>query len=207
MWVLRRLQIIGGSKMEALNLIGAQPFDTKRLRLRPFKLGDAQYIYKNWASNENVAKYVTWNAHESLEESTAFCVAQVKTSGRTDHFDWIIELTELGEPIGSIGAVKVDTEKREVRIGYVIGEKWWNHGIMTEALEAVLAYLIFVIGFDTVVADHIVENVASGRVMQKCGMKKIGSETVTLENKGGVEVETDVYCISKAEWYAKNIRV
>lgn len=193
--------------MEALNLIGAQPFDTKRLKLRPFKLSDAQYIYKNWASSEKVAKYVTWNAHESIEVSTAFCVDRVKHSGRVDSFDWVIELTELGEPIGSIGAVKVDTEKREVTIGYVIGEQWWNKGIMTEALEAVLAYLIFVVGFDTVVADHVVENAASGRVMQKCGMKKIGTETVTLENKGGVEVNTDVYCITKPEWYAKNIRV
>ena len=193
--------------MEPLNLIGAQPFDTKRLKLRPFKLSDAQYIYKNWASSDNVAKYVTWNAHQSIEESTAFCVERVKTSGRIDSFNWIIELTELGEPIGDISVLKVDTEKREAHIGYVIGEKWWNKGMMTEAFEAVLAYLIFVIGFDSVVASYITENVASGRVMQKCGMKKTGSKTIVLENKGGAEVETDVYCITKPEWYAKNIRV
>lgn len=193
--------------MEALNLIGAQPFETRRLKLRPFKLSDGEYIYKNWASSENAARYCTWNVHKTLEESVAFCVEKVKTSGKTDSFCWVIELTELGEPIGDISVLKVDTEKREAHLGYVIGEKWWNKGIMTEALEAVLAYLIFVIGFDSVVAAHIVENGASGRVMQKCGMRKTGSTTIVLENKGGTEAETDVYCITKPEWYAKNIRV
>ena len=46
--------------MEKLNLIGTQPFETKRMKLRAFKLSDAQYIYKNWANSENVTKYLTW---------------------------------------------------------------------------------------------------------------------------------------------------
>lgn len=192
--------------MEKLNLIGTQPFETKRMKLRAFKLSDAQYIYKNWASNENVTKYLTWNTHENLEVSTKFCVERTKLSGRTDNFDWVMVLNETNEPVGSIGVVRADTDKREAEIGYVLGENWWNKGLMTEALEPVLAYLFFVVGFDTVVAEHMSDNKASGRVLEKCGMKQCGSSKKVLENKGGHEVETKVYKMTKPEWYAKNIR-
>ena len=192
--------------METLNMIGTQPFETKRMKLRPFKLSDAQYIYKNWASNENVTKYLTWNAHNTIEDSTKFCVERTKLSGRTDNFDWIIVLNETNEPVGSIGAVSVDTDKREIEIGYVLGESWWNKGLMTEALEPVLAYMFFVVGFDSVVANHVTENKASGRVLEKCGMKNVGTSHRVLKYKGGKKVEMQNYKMTKPEWYAKNIR-
>ena len=193
--------------MEGLNLIGSQPFDTARLKIRPFNIKDAQYIYKNWASNDNVTKFLNWNTHKSIEESAEYCGSVVKATPKLDYFHWIIELTEIGEPIGDIAAVKVDTEKCEAEIGYVLGEKWWNQGYMSEALEAVLAYLIFVIGFDKITIQHFTDNKASGRVMQKCGLNHTGTSKIILEQKGGREEPTEVYTITKQEWFAKNIKI
>ena len=193
--------------MEGLNLIGSQPFETKRCKVRAFKLSDAQYIYKNWASSENVVKYLTRNAHKSIDESTSYCIQTIKETNSLSNFHWIIELKEIGEPIGDICVLNSDTENREAHLEFVLGEQWWNKGIMTEVLEAVLAYLIFVIGFDKVIAAHIKDNTAGGKVMQKCGMRMSGTNTLKLENKGNVEVPLDVYCITKQEWFAKNIRV
>ena len=193
--------------MEGLNLIGTQPFETKRCRVRPFKLGDSQYIFKNWAGDENAAKYSTRNAHKSVEESTAYCIAMMKASRSLDKFHWIIELTETGEPIGEINVSDADIEKREAKINYALGEEWQDKGIMTEAFEAVLAYLIFVIGFDAVTAEFFTEDPMGGSVMEKCGLKHIGTSQITLEQKGGITAETQVYRITKPEWYAKNIKV
>ncbi len=192
--------------MEKLNLIGAQPFATKRCSLRQFKNGDEEYIFKNWASSEKVARYVTWYAHKSIDDSRDFCRYTVEKSKNLDNFDWMIELNDLGEPIGSIGVVSADTEKREAELGWVIGEKWWNKGIMTECAEAVIAYLIFVVGFDKLTASHITENAASGRVMEKCGMTRQLARTRHLDIKN-IDVETAEYTITKAEWYAKNIKL
>lgn len=193
--------------MENLNLIGTQPFETARLKLRKFRISDAEHIFKNWASSDNVTKYVTWNTHRSVDESMEYCAAIIKETSNLDSFHWIIEHSELGEAIGDVSVVKVDKEKSEAHLGYVLGEKWWNKGYMSEAVEAVIAYLIFVIGFDKVTAAHIKENVASGRVMQKCGMTKTGETTRTLENKGGRVVELDVYSMTKGEWLARNLRL
>lgn len=60
---------------------------------------------------------------------------------------------------------------REIAIGsYVLAYDYWNNGYLTESLKAVITEL-FNDGVETVIADHHVENIASGRVMEKCGMK------------------------------------
>ena len=43
--------------------------ETERLVLRPFEFNDAEVMYNSWASDEEVAKYLTWNAHKSIEDT------------------------------------------------------------------------------------------------------------------------------------------
>lgn len=44
---------------------------TKRLLLRKLRSDDAESIFKNWASDSEVAKYVTWNVHKDINETKA----------------------------------------------------------------------------------------------------------------------------------------
>ncbi|MBR1862590.1 MAG: GNAT family N-acetyltransferase [Ruminococcus sp.] len=191
--------------MEKLNLIGAQPFETKRCRLRTFKLGDAEYVYKNYASSDNVTRYLSWESHQSLDDSREFCRRMAAEGRKPDSFIWVIELMETGEPIGSIGAVETDTEKRQAQLGFCLGEEWWDQGIMSECAEGVIAYLFFVAGFDTLTAWRHRDNVASGRVLEKCGMEKCGEDTVYLELKDR-EVPAVRYRLTGKDWAAKNLR-
>lgn len=41
--------------------------ETNRLILRPFEISDAEMMFNNWASDEEVTRYMTWNYHESIE--------------------------------------------------------------------------------------------------------------------------------------------
>lgn len=190
--------------MEKLNLLGTQPFESARLKLRKFRLSDAECMFKNWTSSDNVTKYLSWETHQSEDETRDYIASVVKESNNLDCFHWALEDKESGEVIGDIAAVKVDKENNEALLGWVLGEKWWNQGYMTEAAEAVIAYLIFVIGFDKVKASHVKENVASGKVMEKCGMEKTGEHKNILR---GVEREFIDYQITKAEWLALNLRL
>ena len=45
--------------------------ETKRLLLRKLRKDDAESIFRNWASDSEVAKYVTWNAHKDINETKA----------------------------------------------------------------------------------------------------------------------------------------
>ncbi len=136
---------------------------TERIVLRRFKHGDAEAMYKNWTSDERVAHYCRWNAHKSIAETKAYLQMCFETE-----YSWAITLKDTDEPIGCIDVVGVNSVGVP-EIGYVLCYDYWGKGIMTEVVEAVIKEL-FRCGFDKVGACHCVDNPASGRVMEKCGM-------------------------------------
>jgi len=69
-----------------------------------------------------------------------------------------------------------------IELGYLITPKQWNKGYATEALSATISE-VFRMGYKVVECGHFEENLASGRVMQKCGMQKI-AKTETIEYNG-----------------------
>ncbi|WP_294754635.1 GNAT family N-acetyltransferase [uncultured Ruminococcus sp.] len=58
-----------------------------------------------------------------------------------------------------------------VQIGYFIGRKWWNNGITSEALNAIIEFFFNEVGMERIEAIHDTRNPNSGGVMKKCGMK------------------------------------
>ncbi len=77
--------------------------------------------------------------------------------------------------IGSISVIELDDRIEKAEIGYCIGKNWWHRGIMSEALRAVMDYLFDEVGFQRIVATHDTNNLNSGAVMRKCGMKQEGT--------------------------------
>lgn len=183
--------------MSTLNLIGSQPIETEHFILRTIKETDAEAMYANWTSSPKVAEYVTWNVHENVEFSRRLCAMWEERAADKDFFHWALVLKSSGEPIGTIGAVSVDTDKSSAEIGYCMGDKWWNKGYMTECLRAVTEYLFDKIGFEEITACHDIDNPASGKVMKKCGMKFICSKEKIVK---GSERTTLYYGIKKSEW-------
>ena len=83
--------------------------------------------------------------------------------------------------IGFINSVFI--EGKTIEIGYFIDSRLWNNGFATEALGNMIDFL-FKKGFEEILAAHFEENPASGRVMQKCGMKLISeTEDITYCDK------------------------
>ena len=72
--------------------------------------------------------------------------------------------------IGVIDVIDLSEDKKTAEVGYVLTYDYWNNGYLTESLKAVINEL-FNNGVERILADHHVENIASGRVMEKCGMK------------------------------------
>ncbi|MBP5653756.1 MAG: N-acetyltransferase, partial [Lachnospiraceae bacterium] len=89
------------------------------------------------------------------------------------------------EPIGDIAVVEIKEKASVAHIGYCISADWWNKGITSEALQAVIDFLFDVVGFNRVEARHDSNNPNSGTVMQKCGMKYEGTlRSSDLTNQG-----------------------
>ncbi|MGI6238410.1 MAG: GNAT family N-acetyltransferase [Christensenellales bacterium] len=162
---------------------GTREICTARLILRRFRAGDHDAMYQNYTSDPAVARYVTWQKHESPAVTEAYLSTVLAHYESADAYRWAIEYA--GELIGAIDAVKVDTANESCEIGYCMGSKWWGKGIMTEALRGVIGYLFTVPQFYCVHAYHHDQNPASGRVMEKAGMLFEGSLRARRKEKDG----------------------
>ena len=155
--------------------------ETDRLRLRPFRLDDAEAMFSRWASDDEVTKYLTWPTHTDVEQTRALLARWVAEYEQPERLNFAIELKEEGDRlIGGIDVVRYD-EGTPV-IGYNLSRAYWGRGIMTEACRRVLDYL-FSQGVEAVKIDAIVENAGSNRVIQKCGGELVKTETEHLKLK------------------------
>ena len=168
---------------------------TERLILRPFKENDYKAMFRNWTYDERVAKYCKWYPHKNIEETREYLKRCI-----SEKYCWAITIKGDDDPFGEIDLVRVN-EFNVPEIGYDLMYEHWGKGFMTEAVKAVINEL-FMEGFVKIGACHRVDNPASGKVMEKCGMtyvrnsfgqKKFGSdeqceikcyEIVNLGSKG-----------------------
>ena len=151
--------------------VGTKTIETKRLILRKLEISDLEQVYNNWCSDPKVTKYVTWDMHKNIEQTKEYINFKLGLYEKDYRFDWVVVIKETNELIGEIDAVKQSLNYNLVELGYCYGSKYWNNGYATEALSAVIKYLKEVALVEKVTACHISTNPASGRVMQKAGMK------------------------------------
>lgn len=176
-----------------MNYKGTTRLETNRLILRQFKITDAQAVFENYASSDDVTKYTTWETYHDIDAVRNYLSSLIESYKDGKTFNWAIELKNENKVIGSIGAKKLDENVSKIEVGYCIGEKWWNQGIATEALKEIIRFLFEEVGLNRIEAYHDVRNLASGRVMQKCGMKCEGILRQFYPFNGGV---SDVYIYS-----------
>ncbi len=167
--------------------LGTKYLETQRLVLRQFTLEDTDAMYKNWASDTEVTKYLTWPAHEDVAVTGLVLKKWVDDYSGADNYQWAIALREFPyEPIGSMGVVYRDDRVASAEIGYCIGRKWWHKGITSEALKRVMDYLFDEVGMNRVEAKYDPQNSHSGAVMEKCGMRYEGTMRQAGTNNQGV---------------------
>ncbi len=182
-----------------LNHIGTKELETNCLILRPFCGSDAGDMFRNWASDDEVTKFLSWPTHKELKISEGIVETWVSRYTEPEHYQWAVTLKDNGEVIGSIGFLNIDNHNESCEAGYCIGRSWWNQGLMTEALQAVIRFGFTEVGFSRIAARHDVQNPASGCVMKKCGMQYEGTLRKVLKNNKGMLMDCRYYSILKDE--------
>lgn len=180
---------------------GTQTIETLRLILRRSIREDAEPMFRNWASDPEVTKYLTWPTYEKVETAHQIMEFWISEYENTNFYQWMIVPKELNEPIGSISVVHQNDRVEEAEIGYCIGSQWWHRGIMSEALAAVIEYLFTEVGINRISARHDPNNPHSGGVMRKCGMKYEGTTRASDRNNQGI-CDAAIYAILRCEWNA-----
>ena len=147
--------------------------ETARLILRPFQVDDADDV-RRLAGDIRISKQLSRMPHpysEGIAEEWILAHEADYRAGKSLNF--AITLKRTGELMGSIGLhPKEDLLRAEV--GYWVGVPYWGNGYTTEALKEMLRFGFDDFSLQRIYAIHFVTNPASGRVMEKAGMKLEG---------------------------------
>lgn len=186
-----------------MNHIGTKEIQTNRLLLRKIRMDDDCDMFEQWASDPQVTRYLTWNAHQSIEDTRRIIEMWLKDIHEPNVYRWAIELKSINKIIGTIDLVNVDSRHQCGTFGYCLSANYWNQGIASEALKAMLSYLFTEGDFHRIEASHLIENGASGRVMIKCGMKHEGIRRKKFLGHDGEFHDLVIYGILKDEFLVK----
>ena len=156
-------------------------------------------MFRNYASDPQVTKYLTWPAYTSVQDARDRMAFMQEQYRQGLVWDWAIELRSLGQVIGSIGQVGRNEQIRMVHIGYCIGSRWWHQGIMTEAFSSVIDHLFSECGVNRIEAMHDPNNPHSGGVMKKCGLSYEGTSRQSDRNNQGL-CDAAHYAILREDW-------
>lgn len=179
---------------------GTKTIETQRLILRRFREEDAADMFNNWASDDEVTKFLSWPTHRDIEVSKKILEMWISEYNSLENYNWAIQLKENGSVVGSIALMNIDNYIENCEVGYCIGKDFWNKGITAEAFSAVIDFAFKEPGFERITGRHHVDNSASGRVMEKCGLKYEGTLRRIHKINTGTLVDCKYYSILKEEY-------
>ena len=140
---------------------------TDRLLLRPFRLEDAAAVAA-YCGDWDVARMTARIPHPyALDDAIDWIEGRVEGP---PELRFCIEVE--GAAAGAIGLV--DQGDGVYELGYWIGRPFWGKGYATEAARAVVRFAFEALGAIRLTSGHMLENPASGRVLEKCGFVATG---------------------------------
>jgi RimJ/RimL family protein N-acetyltransferase len=144
-----------------------------RLVLRPFAPADAPDVARLAGARE-VAEGTLTVPHPYPEPAAAAWIAgHAAAWADGSRVTYALTLREGGALVGAAG-LAITPAHRRAELGYWVGVPHWGRGYCTEAVRALIAFALGPLALHRVEAHHFVRNPASGRVMQKLGMRLEG---------------------------------
>lgn len=155
------------------------PLETERLILRGMRVSDKENMYE-YASNENVTKYLTWDTHPSPEYTKQYLEFIMSKYRIGDFYDWAVIWKENSKMIGTCGFSRLDCRNNVGEVGYVLNPEYWGKEIAPEAVKKIIEFGFSNLMLNRIEARYMVGNQRSRRVMEKCGMTYEGVERESL---------------------------
>lgn len=185
-----------------MNNKGTITLETERLILRRGSINDSKQVYENYGKDPLVSKYVVWNQHKDIEDAVNLMNKWEQSYDESTSYKWLVVEKQTNEIIGSISAVKVDDINKTVALGYCYGSKWWNKGYATESLKRVIKFFFEEVNTETIYANHLTSNAASGKVMKKAGMIYEGTlRNRMIDKNTNKPMGLETYSIIKKDYF------
>jgi len=178
--------------------LGNPTLVTERLIIRTIEATDAEDVF-HYAKQADVVRYLTWEVHQSIEDTHDYINLTREKIQKDKAGEWGLQLKETGSIIGAIGFVNFDQKNYCGELGYVISRHYRGQGLIPEAIKAIVQFAFEKMNLQRIEAMHYTENEASGRAMQKAGMRYEGLLRRKVFTKGK-HWDVKLYAVTKDDF-------
>lgn len=142
--------------------------ETARLRMREILTADAETLFA-LRTHPEVTKYLDRENDKDVEVVKTL-IGKIRDSfDAGDGITWGLCLHDDPKLIGTMGIWKIDKGNHRGEVGYSMFPEYWGQGLMSEAMEATIAFGFQYIGLHSLEANTSVGNDASHALLQKFG--------------------------------------
>ncbi len=146
---------------------------TERLLLRPTTVADADVLYE-LRRNEDVMRYIDRPRPDSINDILALIQKIQDRFESNDGISWALALPDTDRYIGTISFHEIMKAHFRAEVGYMLHPDFHGKGIMSEALQAVIAHGFNNMGLHSIEAHLDPCNVASARILERNGFVREG---------------------------------
>ncbi|MFT5703735.1 MAG: ribosomal-protein-alanine N-acetyltransferase [Rickettsiales bacterium] len=165
--------------------------------LREQTLEDAESFLEYYGDpvvNEHIVSSIPRNVEEARTEINYW----INVYNYNDGIYFAIARKSDDKMIGSVGVSGINRMHNRIEASYDLAKEYWNKGIMSKALRAVVKYAFLEKKFNRIEAYAIPNNVGSYRVLEKCGFKFEGNLRGHRYHNGKY-VDIGIYSILRGE--------
>lgn len=159
---------------------------TERLELRIFEEADAKTVAR-LCNNYNIYKGTLYLPYPySIEDALSWIEHHLDNFLAEKSYEFAVTDKQTGQLSGAI-ALSNNPRFDHGELAYWIGEEYWGKGYATEAAQAMLQFAFQEKQYHKVFARYFASNPASGKVLEKIGMKKEGTFADHIKKEGRYE--------------------
>ena len=161
---------------------GTRELETGRLRLRRYRMEDAELLHQYFGIDKKMYEYSGWNPYVTPEMAQSSVREFIESYDNPAFYGWAIELKKDSDYVfaGTVGAYDYDPEAGTAEVGLSVRRDLWGRGIAGESLKAVIEYLICEEKIPCIKAWCAASNIGSKKAMEKAGMRLVSTETAAL---------------------------
>jgi ribosomal-protein-alanine N-acetyltransferase len=153
--------------------------ETSQLLLRPFTPEDAGPL-NLILHEEGILRYFPDSTPPSPRETQNSIARRLEHWAKYGYGRWAVVTPEDGLLVGWNGLDYL-SDFDEAEVTYLLSTRVWGRGYASEAARAAVRFAFGSVGLDHIMSMASPDNIASNRVLQKCGLRF--AEHITVEGK------------------------
>ncbi len=159
---------------------------TQELKLRPLEPTDVELLWPD-ISDPEISKYMAWEAHTDKAQTRAFLQGEITRRTSGNGMTWGI--FKDGAFCGIVSLIALTRSHRaltynKAELAYWLGRAHQGRGMMTAAVRRVMQFAFQELGLHKLCVSHFGDNIASQRLIQRCGFRYVGEQIEEFQKDG-----------------------